>query len=256
MDEKVIKEQKEFFNYFNNVVENKKLSHAYFMETNDYYDYKKVLVQMCKKILEESTSFNNINLIDQSFNYPEIKFLNSEGKMIKKEDIINLKNACMERPILGKYIIYIIDGAECLNASSANTLLKFLEEPADNIIGILVSNNRYQVINTIISRCQILPLVPIEDQHDENNLEHVKKFVKKIKDKELELFLENNNLYALTKEELLLFLDKVENYCLNKKDDIYNLTIIEIIEKYKQKLKFNVNMKLFIDTLVLELLEV
>ena len=38
---------------------------------------------------------------------------------------------------------YIIKNAERLNPSSANTILKFLEEPEDNIIAILLTNNRY-----------------------------------------------------------------------------------------------------------------
>ena len=53
---------------------------------------------------------------------------------------------------------------------SANTILKFLEEPEDDIIAFLVTDNRYHVIDTILSRCQILTLkddfftVEIDDQ--------------------------------------------------------------------------------------------
>ena len=52
----------------------------------------------------------------------------------------------------------IIKETEKLNASSANTILKFLEEPEDGIIAILLTDNRYHVLDTILSRCQILSL--------------------------------------------------------------------------------------------------
>ena len=45
-----------------------------------------------------------------------------------------------------------------MNSFSANTILKFLEEPNENIIAFLLTNNRYHVIDTIVSRCQILSL--------------------------------------------------------------------------------------------------
>lgn len=53
---------------------------------------------------------------------------------------------------------YIIEYAENLNSSSANALLKFLEEPDDEIIAILVTKNINKVISTIVSRCQIVNL--------------------------------------------------------------------------------------------------
>ena len=39
-----------------------------------------------------------------------------------------------------------------------NTILKFLEEPQAGIIAILITANRYQLLETIISRCQIISL--------------------------------------------------------------------------------------------------
>ena len=50
--------------------------------------------------------------------------------------------------------------------SSANTILKFLEEPAPNIVAILLTKNIYQVLETIVSRCQIISLA----KHKEENL--------------------------------------------------------------------------------------
>lgn len=255
MDEIVLNEQKRFFDNIDTIIQDNRLSHAYFLETNGYSKYKQVLVELCKKILKGNTSSVNFNLINENFDYPEIKLLEANGKIIKKEDILSLKNSCLEKAVIGKYIIYIIDGAEFLNAASANTLLKFLEEPEENIIGILVSDNKYQIINTLISRCQILSLVPnVEDNNGYSD--EVVSFVAKVHEGNYDLFVENRELYLKDKEQLLLFLDSVASYCLNDKYDKINMDIITIIEKRKNELKYNLNLKLFLDNLVLELIEV
>ena len=57
-------------------------------------------------------------------------------------------------------LLFIIYNAEKLNTSSANTILKFLEEPEENIIAVLTTDNRYQVLDTILSRCQNLVFAP------------------------------------------------------------------------------------------------
>lgn len=50
--------------------------------------------------------------------------------------------------------IALIHPAETLNASSANALLKMLEEPPAGVVFILVSHQPQRLLPTIISRCQ------------------------------------------------------------------------------------------------------
>ncbi len=50
--------------------------------------------------------------------------------------------------------IVLIHPAETLNASSANALLKMLEEPPVGVVFILVSHQPQRLLPTIISRCQ------------------------------------------------------------------------------------------------------
>ena len=58
---------------------------------------------------------------------------------------------------VGTYDIdVVINDVELLNTSAANSILKFLEEPEENIIAILITSNRNLVINTIVSRCQVI----------------------------------------------------------------------------------------------------
>ena len=45
-----------------------------------------------------------------------------------------------------------------MNDISSNSLLKFIEEPEENIFAILVTENRFALLKTILSRCQVLKL--------------------------------------------------------------------------------------------------
>ncbi len=57
--------------------------------------------------------------------------------------------------------VIIIDDADTLTREAANALLKALEEPHPNVTLILVTANDEAILDTIRSRCQIVPLRPI-----------------------------------------------------------------------------------------------
>ncbi len=66
---------------------------------------------------------------------------------------------------VGGLRIILISPAEALNLASANALLKMLEEPPENTIFMLVTNQSQRLLPTIISRCQVLDL-PIPSSQD------------------------------------------------------------------------------------------
>lgn len=61
------------------------------------------------------------------------------------------------------YKIYIIWMPEFLK-DAGNVLLKSLEEPAANTIFILVANNQEQILNTILSRVQMMKVPRLKDE--------------------------------------------------------------------------------------------
>jgi DNA polymerase-3 subunit delta' len=61
----------------------------------------------------------------------------------------------------GGWRVAIVDCVDQLNASSANTLLKILEEPPQRALLLLVSHSAGRVLPTIRSRCRLLPLRPL-----------------------------------------------------------------------------------------------
>ena len=60
-------------------------------------------------------------------------------------------------PIQADKKIYILDRVDQLGASAANAFLKTLEEPADDVVMILLGRTRESVLPTIVSRCQVVP---------------------------------------------------------------------------------------------------
>lgn len=148
-----------------NSIQKNKLVHAYLFETNGYNKKEEFINSFIKSLLCPNNFFayNNCNncqickMIDDKC-YPEIKIINPDGLWIKKEQLDDLQQEFSKKAIFGNKKIYIINEAEKMNASAANSILKFLEEPVPNIIAILVTDNIYQLLDTIISRCQIISL--------------------------------------------------------------------------------------------------
>ena len=138
------------------------LSHAYLFDLNNNVYAENMVLAFIKSILcTEHTSkeeYNNCykcKRIDEE-NYSELKKIYPDGQYIKKEQLDELQKNFSTKALESNYRIYIIYDADKLNTSAANSLLKFLEEPEEGIIAILLTNNANNVLKTISSRCQIL----------------------------------------------------------------------------------------------------
>jgi DNA polymerase-3 subunit delta' len=60
-------------------------------------------------------------------------------------------------PVRAARKVFLLTRADLLNSSAANALLKTLEEPPEDTVFILMARNTEAVIQTIVSRCQVLP---------------------------------------------------------------------------------------------------
>ena len=70
-----------------------------------------------------------------------------------------------QKSVGGKWKVLIIDQAQSMQAAAANALLKFIEEPPQNTLWILITNKRSAMLQTILSRCQPLAFAPLSDRH-------------------------------------------------------------------------------------------
>ena len=279
MDDRSLIKQK-FVDYVNSIILNKKISHAYLVELSNYEDDYSYVLSFVKMILC-NTSFDKV-LTDYSIlsdqidnnNYPDLKVIEPIGNSIRKSQLTELQEDYVNTSLIDGKRIYIIKNCEKLNSSSANTILKFLEEPVDNVIAILITTNRYKVIKTILSRCQILSL-----KEEKLNFDYNDDFIDFLK-----LLLNPKNLFLnyksitddflIDKNNALNYFTLVENsivsYFHNKysteglnnkvydiislKSDDFLLKYLSIIENELKKLKFNVNFKLWLDSILARLL--
>ncbi len=144
-----------------NAIINNKISHAYLFDSNGNPDAFDIVLSFVKKIVlldcDDSFSTNVIKRIDDG-NYLDVVCIQPDGLWIKKNQIIDLQNEFNKKSIEGRKKIYIIKSAEKMNVQTSNSILKFLEEPIDDIIAILIVDNINLVLPTIISRCQVIKL--------------------------------------------------------------------------------------------------
>jgi DNA polymerase III subunit delta' len=86
--------------------------------------------------------------------------LEEDALQIKVDQVRELIEALSLKSYRGGYKVGVIEGAEALNASSANAFLKTLEEPTANTILIMIAKPSHRLPATIASRCLRLNLAP------------------------------------------------------------------------------------------------
>lgn len=256
------------YQILNNAIKKDKISHAYLFETRGFSHGLDIALAFAKSLLCPLKYTNNINCgtctqcqtIDNG-NFTEIKIINPNGLTIKKEQLIELQEEFSKKALIGTKKIYIINNAECLNSASANSILKFLEEPEENIIAILITDNANQVINTILSRCQLISLNPkkIESLNTENktvykvalSLENNESDLKNFVDDENSINKINNIIEFIEKieyrlDDILLYNNKwwFENFN-DKEKNIWAFNIIILFYKDIFNYKCNRNIEIF-----------
>ncbi|HDY9455291.1 TPA: DNA polymerase III subunit delta' [Staphylococcus argenteus] len=151
-----------------NAYHSNKLSHAYLFEGDDAQTMKQVAINFAKLILCQTD--NQCEAKVSTFNHPDFMYISTNDSSIKKEQIEQLVRHMNQLPIESKYKVYIIEDFEKLTVQGENSILKFLEEPPDNTIAILLSTKPEQILDTIHSRCQHVYFKPIDKEQFVNRL--------------------------------------------------------------------------------------
>lgn len=93
--------------------------------------------------------------------HPDIITLDRQGEAIKVDDIRYIGETAAFYPNDAERKVYIIKHAEKMNAAAQNALLKLLEEPPSFVTFILCTENRYKLLDTVLSRCVCLKVYPV-----------------------------------------------------------------------------------------------
>lgn len=173
------------------------LSHAYLFESNGNGQAFDMAVSFAKTIFcpyKYTNSNKCVNCtqclkIDKN-EFSEFTIIEPDGMWIKKEQLDGLQKKFGTKGVESDKRIYIINHAEKMNSSAANSILKFLEEPEPNIIAILITDNRYQLLDTIVSRCQIVNFHNVTNVEDKDFISNFRTlisnpYIDNIEDEEL-----------------------------------------------------------------------
>lgn len=243
-----IKEQNIIYKILTNTIYKDKLSHCYLFELNGYNKGFDVALAFAKFLLCPHNYTNKKNCencsqckkIDTN-NFTELKIIDTDGQWIKKEQLEDLQKEFITKSLIGNKKVYIINNAEKMNVSSANSLLKFLEEPPEGIIAILLTNNMYQLLDTIISRCQVLSFKKnINDSSSKkSSLEMIGEYLYSEEEEKNKFVLEEGLTYVDEIIEYIIFLEENKNETIIYKNK-------EFIDIFNDRKKIFVAFELFV----------
>ena len=141
--------------YFEKSAISNKISHA-FLLCNTSFDKIKLDLE---NVLNNYFFNENIDLT----NSLDVLIVNPQKDKITKEQIIDIQIELANKSQINNNRVYIITEANKMNDYAANSLLKFLEEPQENVYAFLITNNIDNELPTIKSRCQIIYVDNVEE---------------------------------------------------------------------------------------------
>ena len=258
-------------------------SHAYLLSVNSLevaFPYAKELAKsiILQGIKEDSFDYEDITYKIDHDEFDDLYIVNPETIGINNEEINKLMTY-METKSLRENgrRVYIIYGFERLSTTISNKILKFLEEPSENIYAILLTENFEKILPTIVSRCQILNFSFSEKEEDLDKINKLKEFLKELinKNKSMiayeydyfnDLFTNRIEFYEyfeilerIISETLnYVYYNKENNYILDELTIYPPTTIINILNitnRLKCLIKNNINLNLLLDRYIIEITE-
>ncbi len=169
-----------FFNeevniYLKSIIRNQSFANGYIFYGAQGVGKKQTALQFIKEIFKQSSPVGNIEEKITNNNHPDFliiepnsileskrskssdleKTTKSGSEIIKIAQIRNIKTFLGQKSINSDKKIVLILDAHLLNEAASNCLLKTLEEP-NNGIFILLTSKLNLLLDTIISRCQLV----------------------------------------------------------------------------------------------------
>ena len=231
---------------FNTITTKKKVGHAFLFNVDDSYDTS-LAISFIKEILKNDAA--NADTGDSQYEkfsyqldnntFPDLMIIKSFDKVIKKEQILNIKSEMKEKSINSGKQFYIIEYAESLN---------------------------------IVSRCQIVNLNHYNRKKDEQYFELALKYLLIYEDKKKKAVSYLSELYESSNDDLkgminswIYIYKNVLKLLLNKdSEEANNESILAIskknniesvidkldkLEKMSNLILYNVNVRIILDEL-------
>jgi len=161
--------------FLKNIIKNKSLANGYIFYGAEGLGKKQTALQFIKEIFKQSSPSKNVEEKITNNNHPDFLIIEPDSllatkssgsfdlektkksgyEIIKIAQIRNIKTFLSQKSINSEKKIVLIVDAHLLNEAASNCLLKTLEEPSNGIF-ILLTSKLNLLLDTIISRCQIV----------------------------------------------------------------------------------------------------
>ena len=161
--------------FLSKIIKNKSFANGYIFYGAEGVGKKQTALQFIKEIFKQSSPSENVEERITNNNHPDFliiepdsllatkssgsfdleKTIKSGSEIIKIAQIRNIKTFLGQKSINSEKKIVLIIDAHLLNEAASNCLLKTLEEPSNGIF-ILLTSKLNLLLDTIISRCQIV----------------------------------------------------------------------------------------------------
>ena len=158
-----------------NIIKSKSFANGYIFYGAEGVGKKETALQFIKEIFKQSSPSENVEDRITNNNHPDFliiephsllatkssrssdleKTIKCGSEIIKVTQIRNIKTFLGQKSINSEKKIVLIIDAHLLNEAASNCLLKTLEEPSNGIF-ILLTSKLNLLLDTIISRCQII----------------------------------------------------------------------------------------------------
>jgi len=168
-------------------------------------------------------------------NLADIIEFDLSDESLKKENILEIKQRFSKTALeITNKQIYVIKHIEKASSIAMNTLLKFLEEPSDEVYAIFTTSNADKVIQTIISRSLVFRLV-------HNDIERIKEVLAQeysANDVNIALTITNDEVFVkevLDSRPFLIFKENANKIFRNIYTGNFYLTIYEFLSDLEKE---------------------
>ncbi|RYL88167.1 DNA polymerase III subunit delta' [Sporolactobacillus sp. THM7-4] len=172
------KQQKRAARVLRHAVDRHELAHAYLLEGPEGTGKRQTAMLLARTLFCENPrdgepcgNCRNCRRI-ASGNHPDVIWIRpaENTTTIRKEQVAYLIKEFAYRAVESARKIFIVEEAEKMTVQAENSLLKFIEEPHPGTLALLITDHLHQLLDTIISRCQVLTFVPLSEQAVEEKL--------------------------------------------------------------------------------------
>ena len=214
-----------------------RLSHAYIIESNSEEKLKEEGLSFAREIIDLSRINENTKTDDDFLSYVDLDIIEPVKNNISINQIRDITSGLYQNPFDSRKKVYLIINSELMNTQAQNALLKSFEEPPEYVVFILCTLNRFKLLDTIISRSQLIILDNKEDERDIDKLTLFRILDNTLNGDELEIF-SNEDFFMQYRDnekdlfkEVIKFFNDILRYKYTNGSFVENKEYLNIIKK-------------------------